>query len=250
MKSVLILVFALLLVSGCNLSNQSINNGKVLSLNKVVRVIDGDTFVLATGEHVRMLHINTPEKGEHCYSEASEKLRELILGKEVFLERDMQDKDKYNRSLRYVYLSNDSAKSVNEMIVEEGFAVTYVLLPNTKYKDMIFEAEKSAIDNKRGCLWQNQSEFSGCIRVVELKTCGEGDYVILANTCEDIDLSGWYMQDESRSRYSFSGIIEKNSAIKITKEGWDTTHECIWSDYINSLYMFDNNNLLVLKYGY
>ncbi|MFA5084466.1 MAG: thermonuclease family protein [Candidatus Paceibacterota bacterium] len=248
MENWLILVLiCILFISGCGADAP---DGKILSLNKVVSVIDGDTLVLATGEHVRMLHINAPEKGERCYSEASEKLKELVLGKEIFLERDMQDKDKYNRSLRYVYLDNESAESVNEMIVEGGFAVSYILLPNTKHKDRIIYAEEGAIEGKRGCLWQNQSEFRGCIKITELKSCDEGDYVVLANICEDIDLSGWSMQDASRSRYSFSGIIEKNSAIKITRDGWDTTHECIWSDYINALYMFDNNGWLALKYGY
>jgi len=247
-KLVILVVLCIFFISGCETAK--VVDEKILEQNEVSRIIDGDTFVLATGEHVRMLHINTPEKGEHCYSEAKEKLSELILGKKVWLERDMQATDKYNRSLRYVYLDNESAESVNEMMVENGFAVTYVLLPNTKYKDRIFEEEERAIGNKAGCLWQNQSEFMNCVRVVELKTCCEGDYVVLANVCGDINLSGWAMQDESRSRYSFSGIIGKDSAIKITREGWDTTHECIWSDYINTLYMFDNNNGLVIRYHY
>lgn len=251
MKKWLVIIFiaVLLFISGCETAKIVENNEKILEQNKVIRVIDGDTFVLATGEHVRMLHINTPEKGEHCYQEAKTMLAELVLNKKIWLERDMQSTDKYNRSLRYVYLGNESMESVNEMMVESGFAVTYVLLPNTKYKNAFFEAEGQAIENKAGCLWQNQSEFLNCIKVVEIAKCPD-DYVVLANVCGDINLSGWTMQDESRSRYSFSGIIERDSAIKIMHGGWETTHECIWSDYSNTLYMFDSNNQLVLRYHY
>lgn len=39
-----------------------------------VRVIDGDTFVLANGRVVRLIGINTPEYGEPYYEEATNKL--------------------------------------------------------------------------------------------------------------------------------------------------------------------------------
>lgn len=246
-KLAILMILCIFFISGCK--TQEISQ-KILEQSQVIRVIDGDTFELASGEHVRLLHINTPEKGENCYSEAKEMLSELVLNKTVFLERDMQDMDKYNRSLRYVYLSNNSAESVNEMLVEKGFAVAYILLPNTKYKSDVLAAEKSAIENREGCLWKNQSEFYGCFQIIELKTCSKGDYVVLKNDCDDIDLDGWFLRDQSRSRYSLSGIIKKGTAIKITYDGWETTHECIWSDYINALYIFDNNDKLVLRYAY
>jgi len=58
-------------------------------------VIDGDTIQLSTGEEVRLIGINAPEIGEKCYQEAKDFLDDYILGKEVFLERDVEDKDQY-----------------------------------------------------------------------------------------------------------------------------------------------------------
>ena len=44
----------------------------------VSRIIDGDTIELQNGERVRLLGINTPEKGQPYYEEATNRLKELI----------------------------------------------------------------------------------------------------------------------------------------------------------------------------
>lgn len=245
-------LISIVFLSGCSFDGKSVQNAdkRILEQNTVARVIDGDTLVLANDEHVRLLHINTPEKGEYCYTEAKERLAELVLNKSVWLERDMEDHDRYNRSLRFVYLSNNSEESVNQQMVEEGFAVTYILLPNTKYKNKILDAEEQAVQNKQGCLWQNYSSEYGCLQVQELRTCSDGDYVLLSNNCADLNTTGWTLRDESRSSYSLSGIIKAGSTVNITREGWQTTHECIWPDYNDELYIFDNNHQFVLRYAY
>src|SRR3989344_8163920 len=92
----------------------------------VKRVIDGDTIELESGERVRLLGINTPEKGEWLYEEAKEFLNDSIFNKSVFLEQCRENKDLYGRSLRYIFIeSNDSKnekKSVNEQLIENGYA--------------------------------------------------------------------------------------------------------------------------------
>jgi endonuclease YncB( thermonuclease family) len=45
---------------------------------KVQRIIDGDTFVLSTGERVRLIGIDTPERNEYYFQEAKGRLEELI----------------------------------------------------------------------------------------------------------------------------------------------------------------------------
>jgi len=58
---------------------------------KVIGIIDGDTFKVSprwkwrgqTGNRVRPLGYNTPEKGQAGYDDATKKLREIILGKKV-----------------------------------------------------------------------------------------------------------------------------------------------------------------------
>ncbi len=46
----------------------------------VLRVIDGDTFVTSGSQSVRLFGVDTPERGEKCYREATARLRELAGG--------------------------------------------------------------------------------------------------------------------------------------------------------------------------
>ncbi len=138
----------------------------------VQRVVDGDTFVLENGERVRMLGIDTPEKHQSTKLEkdaertgrdkktiqklgelASRYTKRLIEGKKVVLvrERDYEDKDKYGRLLRYVYLEDGTF--VNRKIVEDGYANAYRRFELSKLDEFII-AEKEARENKRG-LWGN-----------------------------------------------------------------------------------------------
>ena len=77
--------------------------------------------VLNSGEHVRLLGINTPERGELYYSEAKEFLEREVLGKVVYLERN--GKDKYYRDLGYLF--SITGENINSKIVEEGYANYY-----------------------------------------------------------------------------------------------------------------------------
>ena len=83
----------------------------------VTYVVDGDT--LDVYERVRLSGINTPETDECYYQEAKDRLTELTLGKEVYLESDYSDRGKYGRLLRYIYVDG---VNVNMLLVEEGYA--------------------------------------------------------------------------------------------------------------------------------
>ncbi|MBI4159234.1 thermonuclease family protein [Candidatus Woesearchaeota archaeon] len=145
--SFIILLFFLV---GCN-KDENLTSKAVLEGEEslVVEVIDGDTFELDNGIHVRMLGINTPEVNEDYYQEAKDELKKLILNKTVLLVRDKQDKDKYGRDLRYVYVDNLFA---NSYLVENGYAKTLSIEPNTKYTEEFAFLEREAIDNSKG-LW-------------------------------------------------------------------------------------------------
>ncbi len=51
-------------------------------------VVDGDTFDVAMGERVRLVDVDTPERGQVGYSEASYFLGQLIYGERVYLDVD------------------------------------------------------------------------------------------------------------------------------------------------------------------
>ncbi len=119
----------------------------------VTKVIDGDTIVVAGGQSVRLLNIDTRERGENCYQEAKDRMTGLVLLRNVTLERDQQDKDRYGRLLRYVYADGEM---VNIRMVREGLAVVYIIPPNVKYRSDFESAESVAHEENSGCVWAQQ----------------------------------------------------------------------------------------------
>jgi micrococcal nuclease len=122
---------------------------------KVKRVIDGDTIELENGEKVRYIGIDTPETVhpskpiQYYGKEASEANRSLVEGKEVRLEFDVQQRDKYGRLLAYVYVGDIF---VNAWLVENGYAQILTIPPNVKYQDKFLELQRKAREEGRG-LW-------------------------------------------------------------------------------------------------
>jgi len=117
----------------------------------VTKVIDGDTVVIEGGEHVRLLGIDTDEKGYPCFDAAKVRLEELILNKRVTLEQGKEDTDQYGRSLRWIWL-NDTL--VNFVMVKEGLAVAR-FYGDSNYQSEIKAAEAEAIASRTGCKWSS-----------------------------------------------------------------------------------------------
>ena len=118
----------------------------------VTRVIDGDTIVIATGQRVRYIGIDTPEvypQLEAYGSEAWLANRKLVEGKKVRLERDVSETDKYGRLLRYVYVDDTF---VNAELVRQGLAEAKAYPPDTKYQDLLEQLESEARQAGRG-MW-------------------------------------------------------------------------------------------------
>lgn len=130
----------------------------------VSRVIDGDTIELETGEKVRYIGVDTPEtkhpnKPVQCFGrEAAQKNKELVEGKEILLEKDVSETDRYGRLLRYIYLPNpeatDEAIFVNELLIEQGFAQVITYPPDVKYHQLLLQAQQQAQSENKG-LWGN-----------------------------------------------------------------------------------------------
>ena len=127
---------------------------------KVVRVIDGDTIevdIEGSLYNVRYIGIDTPETVhpqkpvEYFGKEAAERNRELVEGKRVRLENDIEDKDKYGRLLRYVWVGDTM---VNAELVRLGYAYSYTYPPNVKYQDYFLQLEREAREQGRG-LWSS-----------------------------------------------------------------------------------------------
>lgn len=126
----------------------------------VTKVVDGDTFEIENGLSVRFIGIDTPETVDPrrpvgCFGkEASNETKSLLDGKMVILQKDLSDKDKYGRLLRYVFLPLNDGRTlfVDDYLVREGFARVYTYPPDVKYSEQLREAEVEARKNQRG-LW-------------------------------------------------------------------------------------------------
>ena len=116
----------------------------------VQRVIDGDTVVLADGERVRYIGMDTPERGEPFFDEATEFNRRLVEGRRVRLMKDESDKDRFGRLLRYA-LAGDIL--INAELVREGLAEAKRYEPDVKFADCFDGLMQEARDGKRG-MWE------------------------------------------------------------------------------------------------
>jgi len=119
------------------------------NVNRVARVIDGDTIELENGERVRYIGINAPEIDHLFGKEAAEANSTLVYGKEIYLQYDDQERDKYGRLLAYVYIDSIF---INGWLVEHGYAQILSIPPNLKYQDNLLNLQQIAKEQNRG-LW-------------------------------------------------------------------------------------------------
>lgn len=132
---------------------------------EVIRIIDGDTIVVSIDcveTRVRLIGVNTPESvaPEEYHKDnvpegkiASGYTKELLSGKKVYLEFDIQKFDDYGRTLAYVYLE-DGTTMIQEVLLSEGLAQIMTIQPNSKYADEFAEIQKAARESGKG-FWSN-----------------------------------------------------------------------------------------------
>jgi micrococcal nuclease len=136
-------------------SSSTTMNASGLETAQVTKVVDGDTIEVNLNgkiEKVRYLEMNTPEtvdprRAVQCFGhEASDENKSLVSGKTVILTKDITDRDKYDRLLRFVYLPVGDGKLlfVNDYLVREGYAQAYPYPPDVKFIEQFRQAEKEA----------------------------------------------------------------------------------------------------------
>lgn len=129
-------------------------------LYRVETVVDGDTVEIdmyGVTERIRFIGLDTPEKNHpqkpvQCYSQAAtEHLEQLIGSQPVRLESDPlnQNRDRYNRLLRYVFLPDGTL--LNAQQIQDGYGFAYTAFPFTKLDEFI-ALERRARANNAG-LW-------------------------------------------------------------------------------------------------
>jgi micrococcal nuclease len=126
----------------------------------VARVVDGDTIHVDRNGHedtIRLIGMDTPETKKpntavECFGhEASAHLTELLpVGTRVRLERDAEERDRYDRILAYVY--REDGMFVNLAMVADGYAGQLTVPPNVAHADDLTEAARVARTQGKG-LW-------------------------------------------------------------------------------------------------
>lgn len=141
----------------------------------VVRVVDGDTIVVeVTGrtegpgagaapigeeQRVRLIGIDTPESVRpnspvECFGrESSSAATAFLDGEDVTLVKDVEERDSYDRLLRYVYVGQEMA---NARLVANGYASAYTYPPNVRHADFFVDLERRARERGLG-LWSSDS---------------------------------------------------------------------------------------------
>ena len=263
----LLVAIALILVLGTYFGIHLLSSKEQAIIKKV---IDGDTVILENGKVVRLLGIDAPERGQFYFEEAKEKLKELIEGKEVILEKDLKNSDKYGRLLRWIWLNGTN---INIEMVKFGYAKSF-LIEDLKYKEEILNAENKAKNNKAGIwsfLLENKTCDNRCIGLSYLNynapgnDCSNpnGEYVKLKNFCDwDCNLTNWTIKDKANNTFVFPKFILMAGESVIIYSGcgengenklyWCPNKKCkaIWDNKGDIFYLFNSNGEMVLRYSY
>lgn len=118
----------------------------------VLDIIDGDTidvqFTDGREERVRYIGVNTPERGEPCYAEATRANAALVKEQTVTLIKDTSETDKNGRLLRYVFAGN---VFVNAELVRQGYAEAKRYPPDVAFAKDFETLEDEARLANRAC---------------------------------------------------------------------------------------------------
>jgi micrococcal nuclease len=119
----------------------------------IKKFVDGDTFWINNGsekgEKIRFIGMNTPESRamfgnpeEYYGKEAAAYVKKLIGTSKVRIEMDVDPKDRYGRTLAYIYLEDGTF--LNYHLVRQGFAEVMTIQPNIRFVDTFVQAQKLA----------------------------------------------------------------------------------------------------------
>ena len=122
---------------------------------EVVKVVDGDTYDLKTGDQtirVRMEGIDAPEKGMRFYKESKKYLHDLCLGRKVLFKPN--EISKFNKQIGFTYLSG--GLELSHEMVRSGYAWHF-----KKYSsdNNLYKLELQARVAKRG-IWADSNPVS------------------------------------------------------------------------------------------
>lgn len=231
-------------------------------LVRISRVVDGDTVELADGRRVRYIGINTPERDQPFYQEATDLNRELVEGKSARLEFDVAPRDQYGRILAYVWIGEMMA---NMEIVSRGYANVFTVPPNVRYEAEFRAAERDARDSGRG-LWRPASVP---LKITALNADApgndaenpNGEWVEITNQGnERVAMNGFTLKDEANNIYTFGEFgLAPGAAVRLhsgagqddaTTLYWGLHGKAVWNNNGDTAFLRDRDGILIDLYVY
>jgi len=243
----------------------------------VTEVIDGDTLRVAgpaPEDVVRLVGINAPEEGECWADEATAALTRIVSSGPVRLERDVSDRDRYGRLLRYV--TTMDGEDVGGLLIDGGDAIARAYPPDTSrdagYRDRQRVAQAAGLG-----AWARDACGAGPATFVDPATIridihpdAAGDdasnlndeWVRFTNLArEPRDLGGWMVRDESSShRYRFEALVLAPGASVTLRSGcgadtdaerhWCVSGSAIWNNAGDTVFLLDPAGNVVAELGY
>lgn len=107
----------------------------------VTKVIDGDTVDVDDGKRIRLSLVNTPERNEPGYAEARDFVQKVCgVGKPIIIDEDDRQKGgSYGRMIGLVYCGDEYLISLNQILVEKGYAkILSNFCQKSEFSDMIW----------------------------------------------------------------------------------------------------------------
>ena len=132
----------------------------------VQKVEDGDTMVLSSGQRVRLIGINSPERGKTGYEEAKQWLNNSLTTKKVWLEYDRYQDDKYGRNLAWVWIGCEDTNP-------KFLPANYMHLSGNESRDYITDKAEGC---RKGTLINKELVDKGLARAVEYGKRGRLKY--------------------------------------------------------------------------
>lgn len=228
----------------------------------VASVVDGDTVELSDGRRVRYIGVNTPERNQPYYPEASETNRQLVEGKTVQLELDVETFDQYGRTLAYVWVNGVMA---NMEIIRLGFANAFTVPPNVRYEAEFRAAEREAREAGRG-LWAGSDSP---LKIVQIEADApgsdsqnpNGEWIEIVNQGDaPVSMQGYTLKDQANHIYTFGDVtLRARAAVRLySGQGqdseselyWGLVGESVWNNDSDSAFLRDAQGALVDTFAY
>jgi micrococcal nuclease len=217
--------------------------------------------------------INAPEHGECWADQATAALTAIVSPGPVRLERDVTDRDRYGRLLRYVMTS--TGQDAGGLLIDGGHAIARAYPPDTARDADYRERQQVAVEGGRGS-WAREACGPGAPDVdpatilIEVHPDAAGDDARNLNdewvrfTNRDVSplgLEDWMVRDESSShRYRFEALTLAPGAAVTLRSGcgvdtdserhWCVTGSAVWNNGGDTVFLIDPVGNVVAQQGY